>query len=250
MLDQPADAQRAAGGRGPGLLLGEAVGGDPQHVALLVEVGEQAFTLVADGATCPGMPTSSQAEVATSWPLLETGRFDRWPRRSTGSTRFRRPPGATEIFLVRHGESEPLVPGEPFPLVDGHGDPALAPDGHEQAERVADRLAAQHIDAIYVTTLRRTAQTAAPLAERLGITPRSSPTCARSTSASGRASSSASRWPRATRSPCEMFEEERWDVIPGGEPKDDFVARLRAGARAHRRRPPRPAGRRSSPTAA
>ena len=26
-----------------------------------------------------------------------------------------------------------------------------------------------------------------------------------------------------------MSEEERWDVIPGGEPKDDFIARLRAG---------------------
>jgi len=76
-------------------------------------------------------------------------------------TRFRRPAGATEILLVRHGESEPLVPGNPFPLVDGHGDPALAPEGHEQAERVASRLASQRIDAIYVSTLRRTAQTAA-----------------------------------------------------------------------------------------
>ena len=61
-------------------------------------------------------------------------------------TRFRRPAGATEILLVRHGESEPLVPGRPFPLVDGHGDPALAPEGHEQAKRVADRLATQRID--------------------------------------------------------------------------------------------------------
>ena len=80
--------------------------------------------------------------------------------------RFRRQPGSTEVFLVRHGESEPAVKGESFPLVDGHGDPALAPEGHEHAERVADRLAGQGIDAIYVTTLRRTVETAAPLAAR------------------------------------------------------------------------------------
>src|SRR3954451_7827978 len=86
-------------------------------------------------------------------------------------TKFRKPPGSTEIILVRHGESEPMVPGRPFPLVGGHGDPALAPDGEVQAERVADRLESQRIDAIYVTTLRRTAQTAAPLAARLGLTP-------------------------------------------------------------------------------
>ena len=43
--------------------------------------------------------------------------------------RFTRPPGSTELLLVRHGESEAMVPGRPFPLVDGHGDPALAPDG-------------------------------------------------------------------------------------------------------------------------
>ena len=41
--------------------------------------------------------------------------------------RFRRPPGSTELFLVRHGESEPAVPGQAFPLVDGHGDPNTSP---------------------------------------------------------------------------------------------------------------------------
>ena len=55
--------------------------------------------------------------------------------------------------------------------MDGHGDPELAPDGRRQAELVGDRLASHPIDAIYVTTLRRTAQTAAPLAAELGLTP-------------------------------------------------------------------------------
>jgi probable phosphoglycerate mutase len=85
--------------------------------------------------------------------------------------RFAPPPGATEFLIVRHGASAPFRPGEPFPLRDGHGDPPLAPEGHEQAEQVGMRLAGEPVDAIYVTTLQRTHQTAAPLAARLGITP-------------------------------------------------------------------------------
>jgi probable phosphoglycerate mutase len=144
-------------------------------------------------------------------------------------TRFRRPTGSTEILLVRHGESEPLVPGNPFPLVDGHGDPALAPEGHAQAERVADRLESQRIDAIYVTTLRRTAQTAAPLAARLGITPEVEPDLREVYLGEWEGELFRQRVAEGHPIAQQMSEQERWDVIPGGEPKDDFVARLRAG---------------------
>ena len=48
--------------------------------------------------------------------------------------RFRPPPGACEILLVRHGESAPHREGETFPLTDGHGDPPLAPEGRELPE--------------------------------------------------------------------------------------------------------------------
>ena len=50
--------------------------------------------------------------------------------------RYARPPGATEVFLVRHGESAAVVPGVAVPQADGHDDPALAPQGRDQAERV------------------------------------------------------------------------------------------------------------------
>ena len=43
--------------------------------------------------------------------------------------------------------------------------------GDEPNVRGAHRLAGERIDAIYVTSLRRTGQTAAPLAAKLGLTP-------------------------------------------------------------------------------
>jgi probable phosphoglycerate mutase len=142
-------------------------------------------------------------------------------------SRFRRPPGSTEVLLVRHGESEPMVPGRPFPLVDGHGDPALAPEGEAQADRVADRLEHQRVDAIYVTTLRRTAQTAAPLAARLDITPVVEPDLREVYLGDWEGELFRQRVAEGHPIARRMAEEERWDVIPGGEPKDAFLSRVR-----------------------
>lgn len=73
-------------------------------------------------------------------------------------------PGTCEIVLVRHGQSMPYISGQPFSLVDGHGDPALSPRGMWQAEQVGGRLAEHPISAIYASNLQRTQQTATPLA--------------------------------------------------------------------------------------
>ena len=88
-----------------------------------------------------------------------------------GQRPFAAPPGATEVLLVRHGQTAPYRPGAPFDLVDGQGDPPLTDRGRWQAEQVALRLAPTPIDAVYVTTLRRTSQTAAPLLARIGLEP-------------------------------------------------------------------------------
>lgn len=85
--------------------------------------------------------------------------------------RFTPPQGATDILLIRHGETQAAVRGQSFPMVDGQGDPPLRPEGEAQAHAVAARLKLEAIDAIYVTTMQRTHQTAAPLATALGITP-------------------------------------------------------------------------------
>jgi len=84
---------------------------------------------------------------------------------------FSLPTGAVDLLLIRHGESEAARPGQSFPMVDGHGDPALHHNGLRQADQVGERLKGERFDALYVTTLRRTHQTAAPLAARLRMTP-------------------------------------------------------------------------------
>jgi 2,3-bisphosphoglycerate-dependent phosphoglycerate mutase len=141
---------------------------------------------------------------------------------------FPLPPGALDLLLVRHGQSEEFREDTPFALVGGHGDPPLSALGQEQAQRVAARLAGAGVDGIYVTTLRRTAQTAAPLAARLGLTPRVE---------GGLREVFLGAWegglyrkmvaenhPIAQR----MFAEERWNVIPGAEPLEAFHGRIRA----------------------
>lgn len=85
--------------------------------------------------------------------------------------RFTPPEGACDILLIRHGETQAAVRGERFPMVNGQGDPALHPDGEAQAQAVAARLKAEPIAAIYVTTMQRTHQTAAPLAALLDRVP-------------------------------------------------------------------------------
>lgn len=141
--------------------------------------------------------------------------------------RFSPPAGATEILVIRHGESQPANPDAPFPLVDGQGDPALSPDGEQQAELLADRLADAGIQAIYVTNLRRTAQTAAPLAARLGLKPQVERDLREVHLGDWEGGlfrkHVAENHPLAVR----MREEERWDLIPGAESPEALGARVR-----------------------
>lgn len=146
--------------------------------------------------------------------------------------RYEAPRGATEIVLVRHGESAPADPDRPFPLVEGRGDPPLAPEGRLQAEKIADRLATTAIDAIVVTPLRRTAETAAPLAARLGLTPSVEPgmieICL------GEWEGGIYRRKIAEGDPLakQIFETGRWDVVPGAEANEVIEARVTAAVGA------------------
>jgi probable phosphoglycerate mutase len=143
--------------------------------------------------------------------------------------RFTPPPGSTTLFVVRHGESAAEIPGKPFPMRDGHGDPELHPHGVRQAELLADRLEHEQIDAIYVTTLQRTHQTAAPLASRLGITPIVEPDLREVFLGEWEGGIFRSKAIDSDPVFQEIFRQERWDVIPGAEPHHDFDARVWAG---------------------
>ena len=142
--------------------------------------------------------------------------------------RYVPPPGATTVVLVRHGESEAAHPDRPFPLVDGHGDPALHPNGRTQAERVGARLARERVDAIYVTSLRRTHETAAPLAAALGLVPIVE--AGLREVHLGEWEGGMFRFHMAAGHPAalQMRAEQRWDAVPGGEPAAVFQERTQS----------------------
>jgi probable phosphoglycerate mutase len=153
------------------------------------------------------------------------------PARSTSTEyrqyRFQLPPGATDVLLIRHGESQPARHGVEFPTKGRHADPPLAAEGEKQAARLADRLAGEPLDAIYVSSLTRTAQTAAPLAGRIGATPVVEPDLTEVYL--GEWEGAAFRINVAEGHPLSLrlFEEQRWDVIPGAEPTAVFERRVR-----------------------
>lgn len=68
--------------------------------------------------------------------------------------------GATEVWLVRHGDCYEGISGE---------DPALSPQGREQARRLAERVRRIHVDAVYTSPLRRARETAAAITADLCV---------------------------------------------------------------------------------
>jgi phosphohistidine phosphatase SixA len=66
-----------------------------------------------------------------------------------------------QVIVVRHAErsSEPK------------GDPTITPEGAKRAELLAEMLGAAKVQTVVTTNFRRTRETAAPLAMKLGLTP-------------------------------------------------------------------------------
>jgi len=142
--------------------------------------------------------------------------------------RYEVPPGATDLLLVRHGASAPYVDGNPFALVDGHGDPPLSVDGLAQAKLVCTRLAAAGVAAIYVSTLRRTEQTAAPLAAQLGLPIRVDADLREVHLGEWEGGSFRKHVAEGHPIAVRMQAEQRWDVIPGAESSAALAARVQA----------------------
>lgn len=140
---------------------------------------------------------------------------------------YQGPPGSTELYLVRHGASADAVEGEDFELIEGQGDPPLSDIGREQAELVAARLAHHRFAALYVTTLRRTAETAAPLVRLTGLTPLVEPDLREVFLGEWERGQFRQKMADADPVAVRMMTEERWDVVPGAESPAAFGARVR-----------------------
>lgn len=127
-----------------------------------------------------------------------------------------------ELILVRHGE--PAWSNDGL-AVD---DPGLTDRGHAQAAQTAKWFAEQQIDRLLVSPLARAQQTAAPIADTLGIEAETLPWLAEIW---------AGGWEGT---PQEVVEqtfrdsrgrplEEQWNGIPGGESFRDFHVRITDG---------------------
>ncbi|HEX8803647.1 MAG TPA: histidine phosphatase family protein [Acidimicrobiales bacterium] len=149
------------------------------------------------------MPADEQP---APYPQLPASYHDRFP---------------TEIILVRHARSADVVPGTPEAF-----DPPLHPEGVAQAEALARRLRPKRIDAVYVSTLVRTAETAAPLAEPRGLEPVVLEGLREVFLGEGEggvfrrwASEGGPVWDR-------FLASGRWDALPGAERDEDLRQRV------------------------
>ena len=70
-----------------------------------------------------------------------------------------------ELVFVRHAEPERIAPGSGQPA-----NPSLTASGKEQAQRLADWLALEHVDAVLSSPQQRALETAQPVAAAHGLT--------------------------------------------------------------------------------
>lgn len=73
------------------------------------------------------------------------------------------------LWIVRHGNRQDFVNPEWRASAALPHDPGLSPDGHEQAQRVGERLRGEGIGHIFASPYLRTVQTAHHIAEALDL---------------------------------------------------------------------------------
>jgi probable phosphoglycerate mutase len=134
------------------------------------------------------------------------------------------------VILARHGSVEHQTfdsSGQSDEVIGGHSDPDLTELGRRQAVALAARLRGVPARGLFVTPLRRTQQTAAPLAGELGLEPRVEPDLREVYLGDweGRLSNHAEREAVIR----QVFALGRWDAIPNAEPMEQFSQRVHDG---------------------
>lgn len=140
------------------------------------------------------------------------------------------PEGAVEVILARHGSVQHQTfdsTGQSDGVIGGHSDPDLTELGRRQAVALANRLRDMPVREIFVTPLRRTQQTAAPLAGALGLEPQIEPDLREVYLGDweGRLGHHAERESVIRR----VFALGRWDAIPNAEPMEQLSQRVHDG---------------------
>jgi probable phosphoglycerate mutase len=90
-------------------------------------------------------------------------------------------------------------------------------------------VASEPLSALFVTPLQRTAQTAAPLAERTGLEPKVIPDLREIMLGEWEGGEFRIRVANGDPIAARLFEEERWEVIPGAEDMECFGTRIARG---------------------
>ncbi len=139
---------------------------------------------------------------------------------------LRAPEGAHEILLIRHGACDPpAVDG----LIGGRSDPSLNERGRREAAAVAARLRELELAAVFTTPLRRTGETAAPLAAERGLRPRVLEDLVEVYLGEWEGHGIHERGARGDAELARVLREQRWELIPGAEPAAVFAERVRRG---------------------
>jgi probable phosphoglycerate mutase len=128
-----------------------------------------------------------------------------------------------ELLLMRHAQPEWVR--EERSVVN----PPLTELGHAQAARLAKALVAEEFDELYVSPLLRARQTAAPLLEVTGRAEEIEPWLEEIRDPDWHGAPAE----RAAKAYTELRQRPvsaMWTGLPGGEPMDAFVARVREGA--------------------
>jgi probable phosphoglycerate mutase len=137
------------------------------------------------------------------------------------------------VLLVRHGLQVGYRPGGDS---RDQGDPALAPGGQRQAQRLATRLSEAGVGVVCTSPARRARETAEPLAHLLKLRP---------IVMEGLREVGLGEWEGGTVHQrvrekdltwARVLETERWDAIPGAETNEELhgrVARVLVEVRAN-----------------